>query len=192
MTMRSVLTFCALALGLLSGCTMTRGARVRDDLAAMRVGRDPERLVREGEAFAQIGDASRAAEYFALAIQLGYDETVVLPRLVQACVQDRQYRNALAHAEGYLRRHPTDASLRFVVGALQEALGEPDTARKTFEEILRTAPGNADVHYALAVLLRDEQRNPVEADAHFRRYLDIDPNGPHAEEARGSLLRSVR
>jgi hypothetical protein len=29
------------------------------------------------------------------------------------------------------------------------------------------------------------------ADEHFRQYLQLDPRGEHAEEATGSLLRSV-
>jgi hypothetical protein len=48
-----------------------------------------------------------------------------------------------------------------------------------------------NAHYALAVLSRDEN-DPVGADKHFREYLRLAPNGPHAEEAQASLLESVR
>jgi hypothetical protein len=56
---------------------------------------------------------------------------------------------------------------------------------------LQTAPRHADAHYALAVLLRDELGNHSQADAHFRAYLELRPEGEHAEEASESLLEAM-
>jgi TolA-binding protein len=42
------------------------------------------------------------------------------------------------------------------------------------------------------VVLRDSSADLAAADAHFRDYLRLAPNGTHAEEARQSLLKDVR
>lgn len=49
----------------------------------------------------------------------------------------------------------------------------------------------AQAHYLLGVVARDTDKDVVEADRHFRAYLQITPNGSHAEEARASLLKRV-
>ncbi len=49
----------------------------------------------------------------------------------------------------------------------------------------------AHAHYLLGVVARDLEHDVVEADRHFREYLQIEPNGTHAEEVKGSLLKRV-
>jgi Flp pilus assembly protein TadD len=71
-------------------------------------------------------------------------------------------------------------------------MGESKLARGQYEEALRKEPKNPEIHYALAVLSRDQDGNLGEADTRFREYLKLDPRGSHAEEARGSLLEVVR
>ena len=41
------------------------------------------------------------------------------------------------------------------------------------------------------MLLRDEFHDRAGADKHFREYLRVAPDGAHAEEAKGSLLKDV-
>jgi Tfp pilus assembly protein PilF len=151
----------------------------------------PEKLVARGQAFAQVGDKTRAEQYFAAALDRGADPEKVLPMLLRVCVADERYRAALVYGERWLTRRPNDAKLRFVVASLYASIGEIPEAKRHLELTVSEAPENADAHYALAVIYRDDDHDPVAADQHFREYLRIKPAGPHADEARGSLLRTV-
>src|SRR6266496_5268106 len=46
---------------------------------------------------------------------------------------------------------------------------------------------NAEVHYKLALLYDDKLNDPVSALHHFKRYLALTPNGPHANEVKNSM-----
>ncbi len=185
----AALLLCLLAV--LGGCTKSAGGQVRDSVTRLEQERKPDRLVRAGEAFASVGDATRASQYFAMAIESGGDETLIFPRLLETCIRDKQYRAAAFHAENYLRKHPADTSLRFVVGTLHAAMGDTKMAKEQFQEVLRATPKNSEVCFALAVLYRDGEGDRASADPYFRQYLELEPRGQHAEEARGSLLKAM-
>lgn len=164
---------------------------MRDGLIQVRKEQDPDRLVHVGRAFAMLGDATRAKQYFELAIQNGGDENRIVPLLIEVCIADKEYRAAIEYGKNQLRRHPEDVSLRFLLANLYGALGEFEIARDLLEEVLKAAPKDPEAHYALAVLLRDDQRDSLGADQHFRAYLRLTPKGAHSAEARGSLLKDV-
>lgn len=151
----------------------------------------PEKLVARGKAFHAAGDLTRAEQYYAAALQAGAPEREVLPLLLRVCVEASRFQVAIEYAEPVLKRHPDDWKLRMVVASLYAAVGQNATARTHYEKVVEQHPDEAGPHYALAVLLRDQFVDRVGADAHFREYLRLEPNGPHAEEARGSLLKSV-
>lgn len=182
---------CLVCLALLGGCARP-GSALRDSVERTSRQRDPAKLVEIGEAFAEVGDSTRAAQYFSMAIESGGDETKIFPRLLEVCVRDRQYRAALFYSENYLRRHPDDTMLRFEIGNLQAGMGNVKEARIAYERALRSTPKSPELHYALAVLSRDGEGNLLAADSQFRTYLELAPHGEHAEEARGSLLESVQ
>ncbi len=46
---------------------------------------------------------------------------------------------------------------------------------------------NAEIHYKLALLYDDKLNDPVNALHHFKRYLALSPNGPHAKEVTNSI-----
>src|SRR6266446_3261612 len=46
---------------------------------------------------------------------------------------------------------------------------------------------NAEVHYKLALLYDDKLNDPVSALHHFKRYLALSPDGPHANEVEKSI-----
>jgi tetratricopeptide (TPR) repeat protein len=153
--------------------------------------RQPAQLVQKARAFASIGDFTRAEQYLRLALDGGADPKEIVPLLVQVCVRDQRYLDAVQHVEGYLKRHPDDRRLRFVLASLEAAVGNSERARTEYEKVLAQDPDNADVRYALAVVLRDSFANLEQADRHFREYLRLRPSGSHAEEARAALLTEV-
>lgn len=151
----------------------------------------PEALIERAASFSAAGDHLRAEQYLSAALAQGADERRVLPLLLEQCIADQRYRDALQHVEAYVRRHPADPAARFLLASLLLALGHTEQALQALEAVLAAAPRHAEAHYALAVLLRDSVGDAEAADRHFREYLRLRPRGPHVEEARGSLLASL-
>ncbi len=177
--------------GAVAGCMPTPADHVKADMAVMKQEGKADKLVDRGKAFAAVGDTTRAEQYFAAAMTSGADERVVIPLLLTVCARDGRYRVAIQYAEGYLKEHPGDLRVRFVLGTLYAAVNEPDAAREALRVVVEARPEDADAHFALGVLLRDGDHDYAGADQQFREYIRLKPRGPHAEEAQASLLKSV-
>jgi tetratricopeptide (TPR) repeat protein len=185
MTTRCLLVISSL---LAAGCLAHPRSAVEKQMEVVERERQPERLIARARLFVQLGDYTRAEQYLNAALENGEAEAEVLPMLLAICVKDRRYRAAVQYGEDYLRKHPRQHRLRFVVASLYIGLGEVEPARAQLERLLADDPKHAEAHYALAVLLRDQLKSAELADRHFRNYLSLDPRGQHAEEATGSLL----
>lgn len=186
-TTRLPLLCIGLALG---GCASPPSAVAPRGAAAEREARAAPFLER-ARSFAAGGDLTRAEQYLNLALEVGADEREVVPLLLDVCVRDHRYRAGIQYAEHHLREHPRDAALRFVLGSLLLATGDLPRAREELERVVRMRPNYAEAHYTLAVLLRDELGNHLQADRHFREYLRLEPHGQHSEQAADSLLEVI-
>jgi Tfp pilus assembly protein PilF len=189
--MTTRLVFIVVSLLAAGGCARNPNVVTEERLQIAEKQREPQRLLAYAKGFIRIGDYTRAEQYLNAALENGGSETEIVPILLSICVKDRRYRSAVEYAENYLRRHPREHRLRFVVATLYVGLGENDRAKKQLERVIEQNPKHAEAHYALAVLFRDQLMSFAKADEHFRQYLQLDPRGEHAEEASGSLLRSV-
>ena len=147
----------------------------------------PEKLLYRGRMFAQVGDLTRAEEYFTAAIERGANDIEVFPLLIRVCVQDARYRLALKHAEEHLRKHPGDTDALRIQGSLYYAIGDGPRAEEILLRVAGLAPRDSETQFMLAVLYRDMLKDRVRARARFQQYLTIAPNGKHAEEARGNV-----
>jgi tetratricopeptide (TPR) repeat protein len=58
-----------------------------------------------------------------------------------------------------------------------------------YEAALDDSPRCADIHYKLALLYDDKLNDPLNALHHFKRYLALSPNGPHANEVKDFVKR---
>ncbi len=172
-------------------CTSSRSERVKEAERTVRREQAPDKLIERGKMFAQVGDYTRASQYLSEALDAGADPDRVLPILMRVYVVSGRFRLAIQTGEQYLTKRPEDVPLRFLVGTLYAAVGKTEAAKEELERVLSVQPKHAEAHYALAVLLRDSDGDLVGADSHFREYLKIEPNGPHADEARGGLLKDV-
>lgn len=154
--------------------------------------RRAESLVRAADRFARQGDSIRAEQYLLAALEEGAPEAEIVPQLVVLCVEASRLRAAVEYAEDYLRSHPGDVSLRFLMATALVALARPDAARVALEEVLRLRPDHASAHYVLGSLLLDSLLldslgRPERAEFHLRRYLELAPDGAHAAELRAWL-----
>jgi len=148
---------------------------------------EAEELFRQGIGMANGGDLTRAEQYIGAAMVRGYPKERALPALIRVCVAASRLRVAIGYAEPYLDEHPTDYSLRLVVASLYLGLDEPVKARRHLEQVLAHQPEESEAHYLMALLMRDEVGDPTAAERHFARYLEIDPEGAHHEEAAHAL-----
>jgi tetratricopeptide (TPR) repeat protein len=176
---KAIAIVCALVGGL-SACVpaqptaLTSAAKAAPSAAA---------LFSRGLAFAASGDALRAEQYLVMARRAGYPEAELIVPLVRVCIASARLRAALAHAEPFLRAHPQASRLRYLVAAIQLALGHPAEAARELRLILAAEPEAAQAHYLLGVTLRDGLHDAAGARASFDAYLRVAPAGPRSAEA---------
>ena len=144
-------------------------------------------LLTRGVSLLQAGDALRAEQYLTLAVRAGAPESRAIVPLVQACAASSRLQSALEHALPYLRRHPDAWPLRYVVAAIQLALGRNELAQGELERVRAAAPEFAPAHYLAAVIARDRLGDAGAAVVGFAEYVRHAPRGEHAAEARAFL-----
>lgn len=176
----------------LSACAASPSERARAVLADAEKERAPQLLTQRAEVLLRVGDYARAEQYYRLALEEGASADALMPHLLEACVRDGRYRDAIQHAEEYLKQRPNAHPVRYVLASLEVAIGDEAAAQKDLSRVVQAVPSHADAHFALALLLREHNVNAQAADFHFREYLRLNPAGPHAAEARDSLLVSLR
>ncbi|MEI8254311.1 MAG: hypothetical protein WCJ30_01425 [Deltaproteobacteria bacterium] len=196
---------------ILSACAASTGAACAGSQAGH--GRDPEAALvdvtaaetlrtmsavqwepvyNQGVLLANSGDLTRAEQYLAAALQRGAPPERVLPRLLRVCVAAQRYRAAIEYARPFLERRPDAWPLQYLVATIHMGLGEPQSARLRLEMVIQHHPSSADAEFALGKIYRDDLGDRAVADGHFRRYLELEPDGAHAQEARDGLLSQVR
>jgi Tfp pilus assembly protein PilF len=175
-----------------TGCAA--GATNRDargGATELRRGPTTAQLVDRGRGFAAVGDLTRAEQYLSAALESGAEVEEVLPSLLRVCIESRRYRVAGEYVREYLRQEPDNGRLHFLLALLQAAVGDSAAALDELRTVLRRYPEDSDGHYAMAVLLRDQWGDTVDADLQFRAYLRLEPDGLHAAEARAGLLEET-
>ncbi len=181
------LRFCVVSACVACGGAQTSTSHAADPLTAI----EPEELFRRGEALARAQDYVRAEQYFNAAREQGIDDQRVLPQLMSVCVESSRISAAIGYAEPYLDRHPNDFHLRQLVATLYIGLEDYERAERHLREVLRSEPEQASTHYLLATVALRRNR-ASDADLHFARYIALEPEGEHAEEARHHLGREPR
>lgn len=161
--------------------------RQRDPLESV----NNDELLRRGIYLANQGDYVRAEQYLSAARARGTPDEQIIPTLMEVCVRSSRLSAALGYAEPYLVQHPDDWSLRILVASIQLGLGHVREARNHLERVLLDAPTEpAEAHYLLGVTLVDSGQQE-DAVTHFRRYMELAPEGTHSDEVRGILRDGV-
>ncbi len=174
-----------------AGCAQSAQRKASADMEVIRSETTPAHLQGRGESAAMAGDFTRAEQYFVAALRAGGDARGLTKRLFVVCVADGRFPAAASYGEDYLRKHPGDTELRYALGTVYIALGDAPASRSTLERVVEERPDLADAHYALATVLREQGDAMLDADHQLREYIRLDPDGPYAEAARASLLKSV-
>ena len=74
-------------------------------------------------------------------------------------------------------------------GGQREAQRDFRGAVSAYEMALDGTGKTADAHFRIAVIYADKLNDPVGAVHHFRRYMELAPNGQHVREAQANLSR---
>jgi tetratricopeptide (TPR) repeat protein len=171
---------------LLSACGATaKGPQsVTPNQEALAV-QNRQELVSRGREAMRRGDSIRAEHYFALALEQGYESAELLPELLAVCLSSSRLRSALNYAEPYLRKHPKDANLRYLVATVHLGLNQTHAAKQELYAVLRHDPSSADAHFLLGIL--EFETTPARAKQHLVEFLKLRPEGDKANEARELL-----
>src|SRR5690349_9821616 len=68
--------------------------------------KDPAVMMEHADAFAEMGDFTRAQQYYSAAIVAGGKSSVIMPKLLKACIASGDLRLATEYAEQELARNP--------------------------------------------------------------------------------------
>ncbi len=66
----------------------------------------------------------------------------------------------------------------------KEKEGDYQAAIQWYEASLDGTVKTAEAHYSMALIFDDKLNNPVAALDHFKRYIELSPNGEHAGDAK--------
>jgi tetratricopeptide (TPR) repeat protein len=146
----------------------------------------PDQLALWAGQLDEAGDLSAAAEMYRAALAAGGPEprlcfqlAEVLYRAGELAAARERYYAALELDENYVEA-------RANLGCVLAELGQLELAAAAFEGALRCHEGYADVHYHLARTL-DELGRCQQSEVHWRRYLELSPDSPWADEAHDRL-----
>ena len=73
----------------------------------------------------------------------------------------------------------------------KEKEGDYQAAVQWYEASMDGTARTAETHYSMALIFDDQLDNPVAALDHFRRYIELAPNGPHAADAKSFADQDV-
>jgi hypothetical protein len=166
--------------GACAGTQRAQSTVSSDPLASI----EAEQLFSDGQTLAAHGDLIRAEQYIAASIRKGYPERRALPTLMRVCIASSRLGSALQHATPYLRLHPEDHQLRFLVASVLIGLSRYDEARSDGE--------HADAHYLLGLLLRDHYGDADGAALHFTEHQRLAHDTLHGAEVAAWLSERER
>ena len=121
--------------------------------------------------------------------RIGKDVAAVHAAMGEEHLKAGRHQEAVGCYERALERNPSNAQLHFkMAGILREgnyykrALGE-------YRKALDIDPNYSEAHAEAATLLERSLNDREGAILHYKRYIQLAPNGPHAEEASVAIER---
>jgi tetratricopeptide (TPR) repeat protein len=146
----------------------------------------PEQLLTWAAELDEAGDLKQAAEMYRAALAAGGPQPEVCFHLAEVLYRAGDLAGARERYFAALELDEDYVEARANLGCLLLELGETDLAISAFAGALRSHEGYADVHYHLARTLDDLGRQK-EAAAHWRRFIELAPDSPWADEAQERL-----
>jgi tetratricopeptide (TPR) repeat protein len=155
-----------------------------------------------GQEKAKQGEDRKAAnaktiENFEKAIELKPDDAAYYNNYGLALARGNMFDKAQEALDKAAKLDPPGAGKYYYnLGALLVNSGKSDPAAEAFKKAIEADPNYADAHYQYGIYLTGkatvdsqtgEMKFPPETETHFAKYLELRPDGPNAESARGML-----
>ena len=138
----------------------------------------------------------KAAESWTKAIAINPDDAGLHNNYALTLAGGKKFPEAQAELEKAATLNPAGAGQYYYnLGALEVNAGQNDAASETFKKAIAIMPPYAEAFYqygltlmAKATMDKDGKTIPVPGTAEaFQKYLELAPNGSHAEEAKAML-----
>ena len=147
---------------------------------------DVHTLLQQGNNFFQQGQSGRAIECFRQAVAKGPNNAICHYQLAFILAKSNATSEAISHYTTAIKLNPRYTEAYNNLGNLYRILNQLDKAEKCFVKALKLAPNNALIHNNLGNLKHPV--NAVEAAAHFRNAIELEPD---YVEAHSNLLVSL-
>lgn len=151
-------------------------------------------------------DRAKANEQFQAAIT-AYTKAIELQptegglnnNMADAYIRLGKPQDALEQYKTAIQKNPNDPKFHFNMGAVLTNMGKVDEATAAFDKAITADPNYAEAYYQRSVNMMAKAKvdpktgtmsAPPEVAAGFNKYLELAPNGPNAEGAKG-LLASI-
>jgi tetratricopeptide (TPR) repeat protein len=141
-------------------------------------------------------DYALAVEAYKKAIELSPEDPVYHNNYALALVKTKKIEEAQAELTKAAQLDPTSAGKYYYnLGAVLANVGQADAAGDAFKKSIAADAGYAEAYYQLGIVLVGKATTspdgkiipPAGTIEAFQKYLELAPNGPNAEAAKGML-----
>jgi tetratricopeptide (TPR) repeat protein len=126
------------------------------------------------------GDVKRGVALLRKAADFDVRDTRALLQIGEWTTRNGRWPLATRMYQELLRRDPNSAVALVGLGRIAFLEEKPDEAVQHFEQALELEPDCAPALYNLGVLHARAEAGQAKAGGYFRRYLEVDPDGPRA------------
>lgn len=153
---------------------------------ADRLAQSPDDICRLAAELEDEGQLATAAEMYRAAMAVGGPKAEICFQLAELLYRQGDIAGARERYYMTIELDEDYVEARANLGCVLVESGQIDLAVAAFEGALTYHEDYADVHYHLARAL-DQLGREGEADEHWRRFLDLAPDSPWAEQAHSRL-----
>jgi putative PEP-CTERM system TPR-repeat lipoprotein len=143
-----------------------------------------------GKLYLEQFDLASAEKEFRRAREAGYSPDAVNPMIARALLGQREFQRLLDELPAPAGSGPDAATLLALRATAELGLERREEARKTTQRALQAAPGNPEVHLALAQLALAD-RDADKAMQEIGQALRSDPGHLDSLQLKGALLRAT-
>lgn len=154
-----------------------------------RDGKNQQALVNLGNIWLRRGKFDDAADLFAQALPAAPGDVKLVNSYCRSLIGRKDYKNALKKVAEFKKAYPKsiDSALALTEAVAWSRSGKNSAAEKSFKEVLKLEPGNAEAAYELSLMLSADEKRRREAAEY---YLLAKNNGGEVDSYLEDLLRS--
>ncbi len=119
---------------------------------------NPDAAVRLGELESRLGNTGAAAEFYSHALKLDAEFAPAHHAFGLFLVRTQDHARALTHIRTAAELEPSNSRYAYVYGIAANSVGRSDDAIKILDDAWARFPGDFEIGYALATVLRDNGR----------------------------------